>query len=270
MIILVLAVIGVITTAIAIAMLVTKDISLPENAKFKKMTIGALVVSLLSLLGVGQSVLLVKKGHDLGLGNQSAVSTPTTTSVLKEELVKKEEQLAVMTEKVRKAVEEARQAKAESELHTANVVKLQEEILRRTDEFSLLKEELDLRYKVDAEKKLRENEDRIRKSAATEAQRLVEAEKLKARIKVAKDDIEAKIVSKWTPPKDKHDLVVVAKYYVDSTGKTSNITLTQKSGNLEVDASVVDAITAASPVPLSSEDAVRNALREVTSKFILP
>lgn len=270
MIILVLAAIGILATIIAFVLVFTKNLSLSENAKFKKTTLGMLVVSTLTFLGVGQSILLVQKGYDLGLSEQSGITSPTTAAVLKEELAKKEEQIAVMTEKVRSSVEEARQAKAETELHTSNVVKLQEEILRRNDEFSLLKEELDLRYKVDGDKILRENEDRIRKSAATEAQRIVEAEKLKARIKVAKDDIEAKIVSKWTPPKDKHNLVVVVKYGIDKAGKTSNIVLIQKSGSVEVDNSVVEAILAATPVPLSSEEAVRDALKEITSKFILP
>lgn len=269
MIIQLLVALGVITTVIALILVFKKDLSLPENKKLKNSAIGLLVVTALSFIGIGQSVAMAKKGFDLGLAEQKGTS-PTVEATLKAEIAKKDEQIAVMTEKLRVSVEQARQAKAETELHTTNVVKLQEEILRRNDEFSLLKEELDLRYKVDADKLLRENEDKFRKSAAAEAQKILENDKLKARVKVARDDIESKIVSNWTPPKDKNNMVVVVQYSINDQGKPTDISFKQKSGSNDVDASVIDAINAANPLPLSQEEAVRNATKNMVSKFVLP
>lgn len=239
-----------------------KVIFTEETNKFKKIIYALLGFAALLSIGVAGSTQPTAK--------VTKTKDASTNTKLQDELKAKEEQLAIMTEKVRLSVEQARQAKAETELHTSNVVKLQEELLRRNDEFNLVKEELDLRYKVNADRLLRENEDKIRKSASVEAQRLLEAQQLKARIKVAKDDIESKIVSKWTPPKDKHDLIVVVKYAIDRAGQVSKLELVQRSGSSEVDNSVLDAIKAAAPFAMSKEDAVFEATKQMTSKFVLP
>lgn len=242
--------------------LITKDFSQEANKKFKKITLGALgVAAALSCALIGTAENTQESGK--------ASKSPKEIK-LEDEIKKKEGELALAIDKYNKIQAEANQAKAENELNTANVLKLQEDLLRKNDEYNLLKEELNIRYQVDADKLIKQNEDKIRKSAAAEAQRRMEQSQLQAKIKVAKDDIESQIVSKWTPPKDKHNLTVVAQYSMDDKGTLLTVELVQKSGSVEVDNSVIEAIRAASPFKVSSEEEVRKASLKQTSKFILP
>lgn len=257
--------IGAIIIVLVLLSVILSTRKAQPNANTRAGKLINLSINLVVIVLVGYLVTTVNDNAQ----NGAQVNTPKEQK-LQAELTKKEEMLAISLDKLKAAQLSSNQAKAETELHTSNILKLQEELLRRNDEFNLLKEELDLRYKIDASKILKENEDRIRKSASAEAQKILEKSQLEARIKVAKDSIESKIVSKWTPPKDKHNLTTVAKYTLDANGRVVTVDLVQRSGAVDVDNSVLDAIKAASPFELSKDEEVRAATTSMVSKFTLP
>jgi TonB family protein len=224
------------------------------------------IIGLLIATNISTVILSLIPNQD----KSKSVNSLKNESSLKEQITSLEEKLAISLSKTKEYQTIANQAKVENELSTTNILNLQEELLRRNDEFNLLKEELDLRYKVDANKLLKANEDKIRKSARAEAQKIIENNQLEAKIKFAKKEIESSIVSKWNPPKDKHNLVVVVEYTMDAKGVLTSINLVQPSGTKEVDDSVINAIRAASPFPVSNEESTKAATQKMTSKFILP